>query len=254
MLCPLIAEGHDRALKRRVVEVVVKAARKAFQLPQPWHVVSYPRLGGAAELDFFLAELSSRGEMFFDGVVDTALDDASYYHLARYSLKAQIEKAKGLWAGQTFDARSPDLGKAFDVMRELHAIAAGRVTRTVESWRAQADNAKEGRGLLVLLLKKADGGLHVDNTVGAAYFDIGHSEMMYSSAAYRRELFGQPIGHLAQRLAIDYARERGIAHYRVGTIVLKSTHPTATDKELQIAQFKSGICTHLLPGHRYLMG
>jgi FemAB family protein len=252
MLCPLVT-AQDRALRRRVVEVVVKAVRASFHLPQRWHVVCYPSLGATADLDFYLAELSCESELFFDGLVDTTLDDATYFRLARYSLKAQIAKAKTIWAARAFDSCSPDLEQAFWVMRELHAIVAGRITRAMESWSAQASNAKAGQGLLVLLMKAEGIELDVDNVVGAAYFDIGHNEMAYSSAAYRRELFGQPIGHLAQHVAIEYARKRGIGHYRVGTIVLKSTHPRASDKELKIAQFKAGICTHLLPGRRFLM-
>jgi hypothetical protein len=259
LLCPIL-EVDDRSLRRRLIDALVSAIRQC-DVTMSLSVICVPSLDLATPLEFYWAEKAARCEVFFEGLVDTALDDERYFALARSSLGAQIKKAEPLWQVELVDQKATNIEASFALMRQLHAEVAGRVTRSELTWKRQAAHTSTGQGLLVMLRQAtmpssqaADAqpiAEDTDGIVGAAYFDIGCGEMMYSSAAYRRELFDQPIGHLAQWAAINYARQQGIRQYRVGSLPVAATHPNASAKELQIAGFKGSVATHLLPAHRY---
>ncbi len=123
----------------------------------------------------------------------------------------------------------------------LHAAVAGRVTRTLESWQLQHAALTNDEGFLIVL-RDAGGRM-----VGAGYFMCSADEGIYAVAAYDRNLFDKPLGHVVQFRAIEELQRRGCRWYRIGTRCYPCDEPAPNAKELAIATFKQGFASHVIP-------
>ena len=85
----------------------------------------------------------------------------------------------------------------------------------------------------------------LNTDVGGGLFACTRDEAAYSVAAYDRELFDKPLGHVVQFTAIKALKERGIRWYRIGARPFVGDAPAPSEKELAIADFKHGFASHL---------
>jgi FemAB family protein len=122
----------------------------------------------------------------------------------------------------------------------LHAAAAGRQTRSKESWECQRQAVASGQGFLVYLRSTSG------EMVGAGYFQHSRDEGLYSVGAYDRGLFDKPLGHVVQYHAIKMMLERGIRWYRIGAVAYPADSPAPSAKELSISHFKQGFSSHIM--------
>ncbi len=146
----------------------------------------------------------------------------------RKSYKPLVNKALREWQIEVCDN---DNDHIFEEFRLLHLEAAGKQTRSRESWSIQKEQIKNKEAFLVTVRDK-------EVLIGAGFFNYTRDMGMYSVAAYKRELFDRPIGHAVQMIAIEKLKELGCSTYHLGQ---KATVGISTDKELSISHFKEGF-------------
>ncbi|MBV0914172.1 FemAB family protein [Anianabacter salinae] len=152
----------------------------------------------------------------------------------RKSFKPLIKQGLKLWGAQVHSGTQTEDWAAFQA---LHRRVAGRATRSQATWDCQYEALTAGHGMLVTL---RDGR---DTLVGAGYFTLSATEANYSVAAYDRDLFDKPLGHVVQHHAIATFQAWGLPWYRLGRV----SAGRQTPKERAINEFKSGFASHSIP-------
>tara|TARA_Y100000589_G_scaffold331003_1_gene382598 strand:+ start:11530 stop:12531 length:1002 start_codon:yes stop_codon:yes gene_type:complete len=129
-----------------------------------------------------------------------------------------------------------------DVFRNLHAEAAGRQTRTEESWRRQQSIVEAGEGFVVA-------GHIGDELVSAGMFFTSKHNCYYGSSASRRDLFEKPLFHSVLWKAILHAKAMGCTWFDVGEEIYPNqpAHPARSDKDVNISAFKTGFGGSTIP-------
>ena len=87
--------------------------------------------------------------------------------------------------------------------------------------------------------------------IGGSLIMTCKDEAFYAVAAYDRNLFHLPIGHLLQDFIIKDLLNTNINWYRLGRLYHKSDFDFPTDKEIQIGIFKSGFSSDLIASYRF---
>lgn len=195
-----------------------------------WHLISMIN-GATCEI---------RHELY----VDLKLSMSEIKSRFRKSFRSLVTTGEKLW--KTEILRAPGCLRVWEEFRRLHGEVAGRVTRSLESWKYQHEALAANQGFLVVLRDLID-----DRMVGAGYFMCSADEGVYAVAAYDRSLFSKPMGHIVQYRAIEELRMRGCRWYRIGTRCFPTEHPAPNDKELAIASFKQGFASYILPSFRF---
>lgn len=177
-----------------------------------------------------------------DLFVDLSLKEAGVWQSFRKSYKPLINKASGLWNVSVVETRDA----TWSEFQALHREVAGRVTRSQDSWDEHAIHLESGSAFLVTLR-----GAETNCLVGAGLFHYTESEGSYSVAAYKRELFDKPLGHLVQWQAVQTLISKKVRYYRIGSMLFKNDMQLPTEKELSISHFKSGFATHWMPRYSF---
>ena len=150
------------------------------------------------------------------------------------------------WSVEILDTENQQIWNSF---KNLHLKISGRKTRSDETWDIHLDNIKQQQGFLIYLLN-ASGEMD-----GAGFFNFSQNEGLYAVAAYDRNLFDKPLGHIVQYRAIQELKKRGIVWYKLGHRPYQTDQPTPTDKEVSIAEFKEGFASNIFPrfilNHKY---
>lgn len=167
--------------------------------------------------------------------VDLSMELSTIKSCFRKSYRALINSGSKLWQVGILIEADASRWKEF---RELHSRVAGRATRPLETWDRQLESIKEGASFLVYLKNEQN------RMVGGGYFQISRDEGIYAVAAYDRDLFDKPLGHVVQYHAIQEMQRRGLKWYCIGTRLYPSDQPAPTAKELAISEFKEGFATH----------
>jgi hypothetical protein len=130
----------------------------------------------------------------------------------------------------------------FDNYRSIHREAAGRQTRSDESWEKQRSWLKAGKSVLALLEKD---GTHVS----AAFINTYKEKAYYQSAGTLPSFEGERgAGHLVHWEIIRYLKRKGYKWYETGN----NHHPNvsqevADGKLLGISRFKAGFGADIYP-------
>lgn len=132
-----------------------------------------------------------------------------------------------------------EVSKCFESFRMLHKQVSGRETRNVKTWEVQEEAVNKTNDFVVMLYDRED------DLVGASLFSTTASACTYSVAAYRRDLFDKPLGHVCQWVAIKYMKELGIRWYYIGVRSYKNDWNEPTEKEVSIGHFKEGFATNI---------
>ena len=132
--------------------------------------------------------------------------------------------------------------KYFDRYRAIHFEAAGKQTRTDESWEKQRGWLQAGTSLLAV--EEKDGQM-----VSAAFVNTYKNRAYYQSCAtlpaFEREV---GIGHVMQWEIIRHLKKNAFTHYEIGW----NYHPNisqevADPKLLGISRFKGGFGADVFP-------
>lgn len=157
----------------------------------------------------------------------------------RKSFRPLVTSGQRLWHVEILD--TPGDANVWEEFQRLHAEAAGRVTRSSESWQLQHAMIVDNNAFLVVM---RNGGGHM---VGGGLFMCSADEGVYAVGAYNRNLFDKPLGHVVQYKAIEELKRRGCVWYYIGRRCFPGDSPAPNTKELSIATFKQGFASHVLP-------
>ena len=159
----------------------------------------------------------------------------------RKSYKSLVTSGMRHWTVGVLDDADETV---WDRFRDLHISVAGRKTRSEESWAIHHNDIAEKRAFLAYLLN-SDGEME-----GGGFFNFTHDEGLYAVAAYRRELFDKPLGHIVQYRAIEELKRRGVRWYKLGVRPYSSEIPVPSAKEVSIGEFKQGFASHMFPRYK----
>lgn len=175
---------------------------------------------------------------------DLNLSTEERNHRMRRTNKYSVEKAREDYEIKIFDSID-GIDDAFAVFRSLHSRISGRKTRSKATWDIQRDSIKAnedntGYDFVVFLIDRTSG-----ETAGAALFVATPQTGLYAVAAYDRERFSKPVGHVAQAVAMDYMQHKGVRWYEIGERAYPSEG--VDEKLINIGKYKEGFATHIFP-------
>ena len=236
LIGPLFKKHISRKLKKRVVKEIVEiveligkeAKSKKIRLFEPFSSISNWYLHWLERADNHYLTY----QMGID--LNKTLEEIRLDF--RKSYKPLVNKALREWQVEICEKNNID--SVFDEFRLLHLEAAGKITRSEESWEIQKKQIKNNEAFLVTVRDKSV-------LIGAGFFNHSKDIGMYSVGAYRRDLFDKPIGHAVQMLAITKLKDLGCKVYHLGqkAVLLHSTSPSK--KEISISHFKEGFAGYI---------
>lgn len=160
----------------------------------------------------------------------------------RKSYRPLISAGLKTWTSEVMDSTCPN-AVIWEEFKLLHRQVAGRITRSDKTWDIQYQMILRKEAMLVHLHDAAS----QNRLVGAGFFQFTRDEGLYAVAAYDRELFDKPIGHVVQQRAIETMKQLGLRWYQIGERLYPSDNPKPTEKELSISLFKQGFASCILP-------
>jgi hypothetical protein len=167
-------------------------------------------------------------------VLDLALEEQELLRDMRKGHRADITRASKLLQTEVLDHHTVTFER-FEEYRHLHAKAAGRVTRPLETFQMMHDWIGQGLAILCRATLK-------NRLVGAALISVFKDGAYYSSSCEDPEYNELPIGHILQWEAIRWLKRYGVRRYEIGLQVYSSqAHMTVSEKETKIAFFKRGF-------------
>jgi FemAB family protein len=236
----LCASLPDRVEKRLVSECFELLAALASRLGvTELTTVECPRDGRFGLFHQAQMERGARITTTHMLAVDLGLDLESIRGNFRKSFRPLVTKGLATWSSDVVGGTRTPVWEEFQT---LHREVAGRITRGIETWDLQHEALARGEAFLVSLRDKSTRRL-----VGAGYFNVSRTDGLYSVAAYDRSLFQLPLGHVVQYRAIEHMKSLGLGWYWLGARPFPGDEPVPSEKESQIAAFKQGFATHVLP-------
>jgi hypothetical protein len=166
-------------------------------------------------------------------IIDLTKTETALWSDLRKSYKGCINGGR-----RKLDVRVTRGRDSFDALRRLHFEAAGRNTRSDETWEAQWKTVVDGEAFLAT--SALDGVI-----VSASYFQLTRHDCYYGVSAADRSLFKLPLNHAPMWDAIRHAKELGCLRFHLGEQVWEAEG--ATRKEAAIAEFKRGFGGETVP-------
>lgn len=167
-------------------------------------------------------------------IIDVGRPAEEMWASLRQSNKPMINRAKKNCRVKIVDSRNYDFGLC-EEYRKLHHLAAGRVTRSLESFTTMYDVIKEGKAFLVLVFD------HDGQARGAHLFFYNGLYAYSASAATDPSLPDHcGIGHLAVWEGMLFAKTSACRFLDLGAL-MHQHGLTPSSKELNIDSFKRGF-------------
>jgi hypothetical protein len=166
-------------------------------------------------------------------IVDLTKPEAALWTDLRRRYKASINNSR-----RRMDVRVTRTREAFDALRSLHFKAAGRITRSDESWELQWKAIENGSNFLTTAT--ADGVI-----LSVLYYLTTKRDCYYGVGASDRDYFEIALSHAPMWEAIRHAKELGCLRFHTGEQVWEADG--ATHKEAAIADFKRGFGGETVP-------
>lgn len=161
----------------------------------------------------------------------------------RKSYKSLVNWGMRNLEASVLDRANPDYA-AFCEARDLHRAVAGRSTRSDATWNLQFEMIAQGQAFAVL--SRMAGRL-----VAASLVIHGERAAYYGVGIYDRALMaeGKPVSHASVFRAMLHARASGLRTFLLGDVT-----PQADNKLDNIAMFKKGFASRVIPEPRVAIG
>jgi lipid II:glycine glycyltransferase (peptidoglycan interpeptide bridge formation enzyme) len=155
-------------------------------------------------------------------------DEATMFKRLTKGHRADVKRAEreGVEVEILYGGNFPEDMRLF---RELHAKAAGRVTRSLKTWAIQQRWVDDGYAFLALARKGA--------LLAGALFIVYQSRAYYASSARDPDAPNEGAAHLILWRAMQWLGRNGYAELDMGPI----PGVGAAQKEINIARFKKGF-------------
>lgn len=234
VLPPLFTDGLVERCRKRIVNACLRCVEECSLAigAAAWRGVQALRSGGVDLWHRQIMEKGAKAGISHQLCVNLSLDIGEIKRNFRKSYRPLISKGHKLWKLEVHQSIGDGVFLEF---RDLHARAAGKITRNSRTWDMQKAAINERNAFLVTA-RAADSRL-----VGAALFYLSRTEALYAVGAYDRDLFDQPIGHAIQASAIDHMKSLGLRWYVLGDRPYPSSG--CSEKEFNIGRFKEGFAT-----------
>jgi lipid II:glycine glycyltransferase (peptidoglycan interpeptide bridge formation enzyme) len=169
-------------------------------------------------------------------------EEDALYRSFRKGCKSDIKTAQKRGCKVFIVDKTNYQAKYFDSYRAIHFEAAGRQTRSDESWEKQRCWLQEGSSLLAV--EEKDG-----QTVSAAFVNTYKNRAYYQSCAtlpsFEREV---GIGHVMQWEIIRHLKKNAFTHYEIGWNYYPNISQEVADPNLLgISRFKGGFGADVYP-------
>jgi hypothetical protein len=173
-------------------------------------------------------------ETRFSRIVDLNQEEEEI--LAAYSKSVKSALSKKLSDSQKIeivDQNSPRdiIESSFGSLKSLHLDSAGKLTRSLQSWKIQKQFLINGNAFIVQLLSHG-------NVISSAYFMITDYDCYYGVSASAPKISGVSLSHLCISEGIAYSKKLGLQTFHLGEQYSYLSHKI-TDKEFNIEKFKS---------------
>jgi FemAB family protein len=236
-----VADCRAKTRKKITSQCLQLANRFAYQLKlnKWWSKCTFAHQSQIIDWQLLAMAYEARCEVQHELYVDLSLTLPEIKSSFRKSFRPLVTSGQRLWHIEILSA--PGDVSVWEEFQRLHVEAAGRVTRSSESWQLQHAMIIDDQAFLVVL---RDGGGHM---VGGGFFTCSADEGAYAVGAYNRNFFDKPLGHVVQYKAIEELKRRGCVWYYIGRRCFPGDSPAPNTKELSIATFKQGFASHVLP-------
>ncbi len=235
---PLFIKNIQEKTKKRIVEKCIvflfEFAKNCKQVSLDLNSMNY--FYDTDVVHRKLVEYGAKVSVTHDLFVDLSKSFEEIRVNFRKSYRPLISKGLELWACEVLSHVPDDI---FNEFRNLHIHVAGRETRSLRTWELQKKAVNDGNSFLVVLRDKNN------KMIGCSLFDCSKTHCMYSVAAYDRDLFELPLGHVVQFRAIEKMKSLGLKWYYIGHRPFEGDLPKPTDKEIQIGRFKEGFMSNM---------
>jgi len=167
-------------------------------------------------------------------IIDVRKDPVDLLKEMRKGHRSDIRRADKKLEGLVISHENASLD-LFAFYQDLHAKAAGRQTRPVETFKMMYEWIRNGYAILIGAKLKG-------RFVSFAYVNIFKDCAYYSSACNDPEVENLPLAHFVQWLILNWLHEHAFRYYEVGWQSYSSTEVLpATEKEVAISRFKRGF-------------
>ena len=119
------------------------------------------------------------------------------------------------------------------MFRELHIQVAGKETRSKKTWDLMFDMIKANEAFMI-------DGFWEGQYVTASFFIFNKNYCYYGVSASVRELFDKPLLHASMWKAIEFAKNKEISFFEIGSQVFTGFEGVSK-KEIDISTFKRGF-------------
>jgi len=230
----IILENKEGIEEQRIYDVIFK---RIFKLAVDKKSVLVYHQNTGQGIDLFADKLIRKGgELKFKIVqkIDITLPVAALRRALRKSYKSLINRENDSVTYEIIDLENYS-SSVFEDFMELHRIAAGSVTRSLETWNIQANMIRRGEAFMVC-------GFMDGVMVTGGIFPFTRSECYYGVSASNRELFHLPLSHNVLWNAIDFAKSMNIQELSLGEVTEAIINKDIIDSKLRdIIFFKRGF-------------
>ena len=180
----------------------------------------------------YLTDFGYSDESSICQMIDTSKDIKELWADVRKSYKHLINRAEKNFVYETMSSDNYNFDKCEDY-RKLHFMAAGRQTRSLESFKQMYKMVENGQAFIILAGEK-DGRLDVAHF----YYYLGNYCLYASSAINPGLPADSGAGHLAIWQGIVTVKRMGLRFLDMGQLRIDSN---IAEKEKNIALFKKGF-------------
>jgi FemAB family protein len=188
--------------------------------------------GKLSFLGEFLLNKGATSIPLFTQIINLNLSEADIKRQIRKSYRSLIN-----WGGKHFNIRileKEDIThESIEQFRLLHIQAAGRETRSHNSWLSQYEMVRQGEAFVIF-------GELDSKLVTAALFPYSRKYCYYGVSASNRELFDKPLSHSIIWSAILHAKKRGCHFFETGAQYFPN-QGNPSKKDQNISTFKHGF-------------
>ncbi len=244
---PIFINNISQKLEKEISSILVEKLKLLYGELKSNDIVIIDQIYPSNKLSIWhktVLEYTKKCNVLRELFVNLELDYKQIRANYRKSYKSLISKGYKIFKPYKykFQELNSDLWNEF---KELHFKSAGKKTRSEQSWDLLYEDLNKQKSNFYFCRGSNN------SMVGGSLIMKSKFEAVYAIAAYDRELFHLPIGHMLQDYIISDLIKTDLKWYRLGRFYRNSDFDKPTEKEIQIAKFKSGFSTDTVATFRF---
>lgn len=245
---PIFINNISQKLEKEISSILVEKLKLLYCELKSNDIVIIDQIYPSNKLSIWhktVLEYTKKCNVLRESFVNLELDYKQIKANYRKSYKSLISKGYKIFKPYKYKIQELN-SDVWNEFKELHFKSAGKKTRSEQSWNLLYEDLNKQKSNFYFCRGS-------DNImVGGSLIMKSKFEAVYAIAAYDRELFHLPIGHMLQDYIIRDLIKTDLKWYRLGRFYRNSDFDKPTEKEIQIAKFKSGFSTDTVATFRFL--